>query len=119
MTRFILSIVYFLVVTPIGLLQRLFGRSQMELDFRSGASSYWRTRKKDFAAASYRNQFYRLRPLGEELQIRRRDHSLRFAARFFAWLPGMFPPEDLQRSRRAIEDVAFGFGNVRDTFRVR
>jgi len=52
-----LSIVYFLVVTPIGLLQRLFGRSRMELDFRSGASSYWRTRKKDFAAASYRNQF--------------------------------------------------------------
>jgi hypothetical protein len=56
MSRLILSVLYFLVVTPIGLLQRLFGRSRLELDFRTGASSYWRMRKKAFTAADYRKQ---------------------------------------------------------------
>jgi hypothetical protein len=56
-TRLILTIVFFLVVTPIGLLQRLVGGSPLELGFRSGATSYWRSRKKHFDAADYRNQF--------------------------------------------------------------
>jgi hypothetical protein len=57
MTRLILTIVFFLVVTPIGLLQRLVGRSPVELVFRTGASSYWRPREKSFAPDDYRNQF--------------------------------------------------------------
>jgi hypothetical protein len=56
-TRLILTIVFFLVVTPIGLLQRLAGGSPLELGFRSAATSYWRSRKKHFDAADYRNQF--------------------------------------------------------------
>jgi hypothetical protein len=56
-TRLILTIVFFLVVTPIGLLQRLAGGSPLALGFRSGATSYWRSRKKHFDAADYRNQF--------------------------------------------------------------
>ena len=57
MTRLILTIVFFLVVTPIGLLQRLARRSPLDLVFRTGASSYWRAREKSFAPADYRNQF--------------------------------------------------------------
>ena len=56
-TRVILTIVFFLVVTPIGLLQRLAGRSPLELRFRTTTHSYWRPRKNLFATADYRNQF--------------------------------------------------------------
>jgi hypothetical protein len=56
-TRLILTIVFFLVVTPIGLLQRLARRSPLEFRFRTEASSYWRPREKSFAPADYRNQF--------------------------------------------------------------
>ncbi|HEY6112178.1 MAG TPA: SxtJ family membrane protein [Chthoniobacterales bacterium] len=57
MTRVILTLVFFLVVTPIGLLQRLVSRSGVDLRFRTGASSYWQSREKSFAPADYRNQF--------------------------------------------------------------
>ena len=57
MTRVILTLVFFVVVTPIGLLQRFVGRSGVELRFRTGATSYWRAREKLFAPANYRNQF--------------------------------------------------------------
>jgi hypothetical protein len=57
MTRVILTVVFFLVVTPIGLLQRLLGRSNVDLGFRTGADTYWQTHKKPFAPADYRNQF--------------------------------------------------------------
>lgn len=46
MTNVILTIVFFLVVTPIGLLQRLFGKSALALSFRSGAESYWEIRER-------------------------------------------------------------------------
>jgi hypothetical protein len=57
MTRVILTLVFFLVVTPIGLLQRLVRQSGVDLRFRTGASSYWQPREKSFAPADYRNQF--------------------------------------------------------------
>ena len=57
MSRVILTLVFFLVVTPIGLLQRLVSRSGVDLRFRTGASSYWLPREKPFAPAEYRNQF--------------------------------------------------------------
>jgi hypothetical protein len=57
MSRVILTLVFFLVVTPIGLLQRLVSRSGIDLRFRTGASSYWQAREKSFAPADYRNQF--------------------------------------------------------------
>jgi hypothetical protein len=57
MSRVILTIVFFLVVTPVGLLQRLTGHSSLDLRFRTGADSYWQPRQKTFAPAEYRNQF--------------------------------------------------------------
>ncbi|HAF02685.1 MAG TPA: hypothetical protein DIT76_06410 [Spartobacteria bacterium] len=57
MTRVILTVVFFLVVTPVGLLQRLFRHSPLELGFRIEAGSYWLTRRKLFDPADYRNQF--------------------------------------------------------------
>jgi hypothetical protein len=57
MTRVILTLVFFLVVTPVGVLQRLVSRSGVELRFRTSARSYWLPRQKPFAPAEYRNQF--------------------------------------------------------------
>ncbi|MFN2542791.1 MAG: SxtJ family membrane protein [Chthoniobacterales bacterium] len=57
MTRVILTLVFLLVVTPIGLLQRLASRSSVDLRGRTGAASYWQPRQKTFAPADYRNQF--------------------------------------------------------------
>lgn len=44
MTPVILTIFFFAVVTPIGLLQRLFGKRSVELRFRTDEESYWRDR---------------------------------------------------------------------------
>lgn len=41
MTPLMLTIFFFAVVTPVGLLQRLFGKRVVELRFRTGEESYW------------------------------------------------------------------------------
>jgi hypothetical protein len=41
MTHIILTLAYFLVITPIGLIMRLFGRDPMRRKFDRSASSYW------------------------------------------------------------------------------
>jgi uncharacterized membrane protein YccC len=41
MTRVILSILFFVVVTPIGLISRLFGKAFLDLKFDEDAESYW------------------------------------------------------------------------------
>src|SRR5207245_11137974 len=51
------------------------------------------------------------------LQIRR-ERSLRFAARFFSGLPGVFLPEVFQRSPAPAKNIAFGFDDVRHAFRI-
>ncbi|MDP9254793.1 MAG: SxtJ family membrane protein [Verrucomicrobiota bacterium] len=56
-TRIILTIVFFFVVTPIGLLQRLCGKRAIEIDFRTGAVSYWRPRPAHPMPADYEKQF--------------------------------------------------------------
>jgi hypothetical protein len=45
MTRVILIILFFLVVTPIGLLARLFGKDFLNRKFERKATSYWIPRK--------------------------------------------------------------------------
>jgi len=45
-SRFILIILFVLVVTPIGLLAKLFGKQFLDLKFRDGKSSYWITKEK-------------------------------------------------------------------------
>ncbi len=55
MTPVILTIFFFLVVTPVGLLQRLFGKRSVELRFRTGEESYWRERP--IRETDYEKQF--------------------------------------------------------------
>ncbi len=55
MTPVILTIFFFLVVTPVGLLQRLFGKRSVELRFRTVEESYWRERP--IRETDYEKQF--------------------------------------------------------------
>jgi hypothetical protein len=56
-TRILLTLLFFLVVTPIGLLQRLCGKRAVELHFRSGETTYWQDRSSHPAPSEYENQF--------------------------------------------------------------
>jgi len=42
MTRIILSVFFFLILTPIGLLMRVIGKRPMDMSWRDGAPTYWR-----------------------------------------------------------------------------
>ena len=42
----ILTLVFVLVLTPLGLLQRLFGKNAIDIGFKADAPSYWEARKK-------------------------------------------------------------------------
>jgi len=58
MTRIILTILFYLVVTPIGLLARLSGKDFLNRKFNSDASSYWIPRKAATPEKkNYENQF--------------------------------------------------------------
>jgi carbamoyltransferase len=57
MSRVLLTIVFFLVVTPIGLIQRLFGKRSIEVDFRTDAVSYWQLRTERSVPVDYEKQF--------------------------------------------------------------
>jgi hypothetical protein len=56
-TRILLTLVFFLVVTPVGLLQRLFGTRVIEVDFKADAASYWQARTARPAPKDYEKQF--------------------------------------------------------------
>jgi hypothetical protein len=56
-TRVILTLLFFLVVTPIGLLQRLCGKHALELHFKNAESTYWQDRPAPAAPADYERQF--------------------------------------------------------------
>ena len=58
MTRVILSILFYLVFTPIGVLSRLFGKGFLNLRFNRQTSSYWISRQDESdVKARYENQF--------------------------------------------------------------
>ena len=57
MTRILLTTAFFLIVTPIGLLQRLFGKRPLEVCFRTGVTSYWQARTAQPLPADYEKQF--------------------------------------------------------------
>lgn len=58
MTRVILIVLFYLVVTPIGLLARLFGKDFLSRKFDKATGSYWIVRKSTgFDKKSYENQF--------------------------------------------------------------
>ena len=56
-TRVILTLLFFLVVTPVGLLQRLCGKRALELHCKSGQTSYFQDRSTHPAPADYEKQF--------------------------------------------------------------
>lgn len=57
MTRVLLTIVFYLVVTPVGLLQRLFGKRVIEVAIKADATSYWQARMPSPAPEDYEKQF--------------------------------------------------------------
>ena len=58
MTRVILSILFYLVITPIGLLLRLFGKDVLDLKFDRNADSYWILKEKvKSETRNYERQF--------------------------------------------------------------
>jgi carbamoyltransferase len=56
-SRIILTLAFFLVVTPIGLLQRLFGKRALEFGFYPGQTTYWRMRSGAPVSEEYERQF--------------------------------------------------------------
>jgi len=56
-TRILLTIVFFLVVTPIGLFQRLFGKRAIEVAFAPEAASYWQPRTARPRPDDYEKQY--------------------------------------------------------------
>jgi hypothetical protein len=57
-TRVLLTIVFYLVVTPVGMIQRLSGKSGIEVAFRdANVASYWQTRTNRFMPEDYEKQF--------------------------------------------------------------
>ncbi|MEY2502640.1 MAG: carbamoyltransferase [Verrucomicrobiota bacterium] len=56
-SRILLTIVFFLVITPIGWLQRLCGKRPLDFDFKNGEASYWHRRSGSAAPVEYENQF--------------------------------------------------------------
>jgi thiol:disulfide interchange protein len=56
-TRILLTMVFFFVVTPIGLLQRIFGKRLIEVDFSAEKGSYWQSRTARPISEDYEKQF--------------------------------------------------------------
>jgi hypothetical protein len=53
----VLAVVYYLIVTPIGLVMRLMGRDPMQRRFDPGATTYWTPRKQEEGTERYFRQF--------------------------------------------------------------
>lgn len=57
MTRVVLTFLFFLAVTPIGLLQRLFGKRSFHVTFSGSERSYWQARAPEIDPLDYEKQF--------------------------------------------------------------
>ena len=57
MTGIPLTLVFFFLVTPIGLLQRLFGKRTLDAGFEADATSYWHARAATPRPEDYERQF--------------------------------------------------------------
>jgi hypothetical protein len=53
----LLTTVFFFMVTPIGWLQRLFGKRVIEVAFHADSASYWQTRMAPPVPDDYEKQF--------------------------------------------------------------
>lgn len=58
MTRLILTVLFYLVITPIGLVVRLFGKDLLAVRFDRNSDSYWIPRETiKYERKNYENQF--------------------------------------------------------------
>lgn len=57
MTRVILSIVFYLVLTPLGLLVKLSAKDLLDLKLEPDAKSYWHPRKRKYQKSDYEKQY--------------------------------------------------------------
>lgn len=57
MTRVILSILFYLVITPINLISRLFGKDFLNLKIEKEKKSYWNLRDEEYKQSSTEKQF--------------------------------------------------------------
>ena len=58
MTRVILSVFFYLIITPIGLLLRLFGKRPLDMKFKDGKATYWIDKPKgEYTLERYRKVF--------------------------------------------------------------
>lgn len=58
MTRVILIILFYIVLTPIGIIAKLVGKKFLKLKIDKSSNSYWEVReKKDFNPSDFENQF--------------------------------------------------------------
>jgi hypothetical protein len=52
-----MAIIFYLVVTPVGIIMRLTGRDPMERAFDRTAKTYWKPRRTDPDSARYFRQY--------------------------------------------------------------
>ena len=58
MTRVILSVLYYIILTPIGIIAKISGKKFLELKIDKSKESYWEKREKaEFNTADYERQF--------------------------------------------------------------
>ena len=57
MTRVILSILFYLVITPINIISRLFGKDFLNLKIEKDKKSYWNIRDEEYKQSSTEKQF--------------------------------------------------------------
>jgi hypothetical protein len=56
-TTIILSVLFFLIITPLGLVFRLLGRDPLALKLDRAAATYWTPKARPAGSSSYFNQF--------------------------------------------------------------
>lgn len=58
MTRIILSLLFYIIITPIGLISRLFGKQFLKLRWEKSKESYWNFRTNEYPQKqNYEKQF--------------------------------------------------------------
>jgi hypothetical protein len=56
-THVIMALIFYLVVTPVGVIMRLTGRDPMERAFDRSAKTYWKPRRTDPSSTRYFRQY--------------------------------------------------------------
>jgi Saxitoxin biosynthesis operon protein SxtJ len=57
LTHVVMAIIFYLVVSPVGVIMRLTGRDPMERHFDRSAKTYWKPRHRDPESVSYFRQY--------------------------------------------------------------